>query len=98
MMKGNGFKISRATYTVALFSAATFSYFSLGIQPETGCACPTMASKGEVISCHRAANQSWMAWLTGNSRSSQFHYLDLLELLSRDSNKAAWKASLLNAD
>lgn len=27
---------------------------------------------------------SWSAWLTGDSRSNQFHYLDLLELLFRD--------------
>ena len=27
---------------------------------------------------------SWTAWLTGDSRSNQFHYLDLLELLFRD--------------
>lgn len=26
---------------------------------------------------------SWSSWFAGNSRSSQFHYLDLLELLSR---------------
>jgi hypothetical protein len=97
-MKGNGFKISRATYTVALFSAATFSYFSLGIQTETGCACPTMINKTSQLSCQRAANESWMSWLTGNSRSSQFHYLDLLELLSRDNDKAAWKTVILNAN
>lgn len=26
-------------------------------------------------------NVSWINWLTGNSRSSQFHFVDLLELL-----------------
>ncbi|MCE9680226.1 hypothetical protein LZP69_13760 [Shewanella sp. AS1] len=26
-------------------------------------------------------NISWVNWLAGNSRSSQFHFLDLLELL-----------------
>jgi len=26
---------------------------------------------------------SWSSWFSGNSRSSQFHYLDLLELLTR---------------
>ena len=25
---------------------------------------------------------SWMSWITGDSRSAQFHYLDLLELLT----------------
>ncbi|WP_139326897.1 hypothetical protein [Shewanella sp. UCD-KL21] len=33
-------------------------------------------------------NVSWGSWVTGNSRSSQFHFLDLLELLhSNDNNK-----------
>ena len=27
---------------------------------------------------------SWTAWLLGDRRSNQFHYLDLLELLFRD--------------
>ena len=27
-------------------------------------------------------SSSWFSWLTGESRSAQFHYLDLLELLT----------------
>jgi len=27
--------------------------------------------------------QSWFNWLQGNSRSTQFHFVDLLELLNR---------------
>ncbi len=30
---------------------------------------------------------SWFAWLSGKARSNQFHYLDLLELLSRHTEK-----------
>lgn len=30
---------------------------------------------------------SWSAWLSGRSKSYQFHYLDLLELLSRSSEE-----------
>jgi len=36
-------------------------------------------------SCHmpmHKTNSSWFSWLAGDSRSAQFHYLDLLELLS----------------
>ena len=36
---------------------------------------------------NQQVQQSWFAWLTGDSRSAQFHYLDLLELLSRDDSK-----------
>ena len=27
--------------------------------------------------------QNWLSWFTGKSRSTQFHFVDLLELLSR---------------
>ena len=29
------------------------------------------------------SKQSWFSWLQGNSRSTQFHFVDLLELLNR---------------
>lgn len=32
---------------------------------------------------------SWGAWLVGDSRSTQFHYLDLLELLFRNDEPGA---------
>ncbi len=35
------------------------------------------------ITCIKAEEESsWFSWLTGDSRSAQFHYLDLLELLT----------------
>ncbi|NMR25011.1 hypothetical protein HH219_05475 [Pseudoalteromonas sp. NEC-BIFX-2020_015] len=39
---------------------------------------------------HLEQESSWMSWITGDSRSAQFHYLDLLELLtSSDEPKKA---------
>ncbi|WP_213609214.1 hypothetical protein [Pseudoalteromonas sp.] len=32
-------------------------------------------------------DSSWGSWLTGDSRSAQFHYLDLLELLTGTDDK-----------
>lgn len=32
------------------------------------------------------ADVSWFTWFSGRSKSYQFHYLDLLELLSRSSD------------
>lgn len=32
-----------------------------------------------------SANQSWWSWLSGDSRSINFHYLDLVELLNSSS-------------
>lgn len=40
--------------------------------------------------CQLAAGQvTWLSWLTGDSRSVQFHFFDLIELISSssDSNK-----------
>jgi hypothetical protein len=34
-----------------------------------------------------AEEVSWFTWLTGNSGSARFHFLDLLELLSRNNSQ-----------
>tara|TARA_B100000700_G_scaffold161964_1_gene179324 strand:+ start:8158 stop:8469 length:312 start_codon:yes stop_codon:yes gene_type:complete len=55
------------------------------------CQCNGSASTYDIDmkqACNHQAQQSWFAWLTGDSRSAQFHYLDLLELLTRDDNKS----------
>lgn len=33
------------------------------------------------VQCLTETKLSWSGWLTGHSRSAQFHFLDLLELL-----------------
>lgn len=33
--------------------------------------------------CVKVAEPSWSSWLTGKSRSTQFHFIDLVELLSQ---------------
>lgn len=57
----------------------------------TGCVCSasnsSYSSERSDQCANQQAKQSWLAWFTGDSRSAQFHYLDLLELLSRDDNK-----------
>jgi hypothetical protein len=36
------------------------------------------------IQCTQKGNEvSWLAWITNNSTSNQFHFLDLLELLTQ---------------
>ena len=41
------------------------------------------ASNDNPPSCAQANNQSWFSWLKGQSRSTQFHFVDLLELINR---------------
>ena len=36
-----------------------------------------------ISSLCKPSQQSWFSWLQGNSRSTQFHFVDLLELLNR---------------
>lgn len=38
--------------------------------------------------CRPAPQQSWLAWFSGQSRSTQFHFIDLLELLNSFKHKS----------
>lgn len=35
------------------------------------------------LQCSTTEQQSWLGWAQGHSRSTQFHFIDLLELLNR---------------
>lgn len=35
------------------------------------------------LQCAQVAEPSWSSWLTGKSRSTQFHFIDLVELLGQ---------------
>lgn len=35
------------------------------------------------LQCALAPQTSWMSWFSGKSSSAQFHFIDLLELISR---------------
>ncbi|MBB1279962.1 hypothetical protein [Pseudoalteromonas sp. SR41-1] len=42
-----------------------------------------VSAQNTLTACIKAEEESsWFSWLTGDSRSAQFHYLDLLELLT----------------
>lgn len=85
--------------SIMVFSAASYAWITNNSSSPESCNCP---SKKVYVAttqyfptgnCQaRAANQSWFSWLIGKSRSSQFHYLDLLELLesgNKDSNTSS---------
>jgi hypothetical protein len=42
-----------------------------------------------VMQCIAVPQQSWLSWFQGQSRSTQFHFIDLLELLNRMNSPAA---------
>lgn len=41
------------------------------------------------VQCALAPQTSWLSWFSGQSSSAQFHFIDLLELLSRFHTKPA---------
>jgi len=79
----------------AIFFASTFSLVAYAQQIDEDC-CPTVYKTQIALSQCQASNKSWFSWLTGNSRSAQFHYLDLLELLSDSDKKAQETTAIAN--
>lgn len=52
----------------------------------------TLAQNGiesYTVQCTLAPQTSWLSWFSGQSSSAQFHFIDLLELLSRFHTKQA---------
>ena len=45
--------------------------------------CQSLQASTAVEECINVVQQNWYSWFQGKSRSTQFHYVDLLELLSR---------------
>ena len=78
-------------------SVAAFVSFSSADEDDflaaaSGCSCNTLNVSSSSAQCMKAEQETgWFSWLTGDSRSAQFHYLDLLELLtsSEESKKVS---------
>ncbi|MBE0366565.1 hypothetical protein J8L98_19435 [Pseudoalteromonas sp. MMG013] len=70
---------------IAIVSLGAISYDNaqLVLAEHKNCGCNTtlQTTNQNTLICKREAHTSWYAWLTGESSSAQFHYLDLLELL-----------------
>lgn len=45
--------------------------------------CQSLADSNAIQQCLHSSQQSWLSWFQGKSRSTQYHFVDLLELLSR---------------
>ena len=87
---------------ISLFSSAALAAFVYAQVPDQEglmfCSCSETASFDHELPMSHPINRcasdqqtsvSWSAWFSGRSNSGQFHYLDLLELLSRDSERQA---------
>lgn len=86
----------RAFKTGILITLATIAVGAATLTPTTG---QELSSAKNCLHKEQIVNQpqsqclkveedsSWISWLTGDSRSAQFHYLDLLELLTGTDDK-----------
>ncbi|ALO43476.1 hypothetical protein [Pseudoalteromonas phenolica] len=73
-----------AVTAVVTLSAGVYSVDHSEEVASSTCSCSTNTVQVDsqmLEQCKLEAHTSWYAWLTGESSSAQFHYLDLLELL-----------------
>ncbi|MBQ4799449.1 hypothetical protein J8L73_09970 [Pseudoalteromonas sp. MMG006] len=77
-----GILIASALLFIGAISFAPSSEQDLSLV--NNCQHQTVSTNSQsVIACAKVEeDSSWFSWLTGDSRSAQFHYLDLLELLT----------------
>ncbi|QTH72896.1 hypothetical protein J5O05_11340 [Pseudoalteromonas xiamenensis] len=78
-------RLKTRTLLVATFITASVGVVSFDGQDETlladaSCGCQQTSKMNQAV-CQKQVGSEWINWLTGNSGSAQFHYLDLLELL-----------------
>ena len=86
-MFGKGIKVTAMAALFVIFSATALTSDAEQKNNTSNCCQAQSIEHFPSGNCQaKAANQSWFSWLTGKSRSSQFHYLDLLELL--ESNRS----------
>lgn len=80
------FKIGILIATVlTICSLSFFSKTDDAVLASEQCQSNTLNTATHTTSCQTPIHEtrsSWFSWLAGDSRSAQFHYLDLLELLS----------------
>ncbi len=79
LKKSLNWRVAGAVFALAL----TVGSFNLSVgSPEADCLENRVANVLD-----EAEQVSWVSWLTGRSTSYRFHFLDLLELLSRHKGK-----------
>lgn len=74
-------KFCKTSALVITFLGGAAVYSSYSNTSET--ACLKVIDSQNAAACAVTEQQSWYSWLRGKSRSAQFHFVDLLELLNR---------------
>lgn len=74
-------KLLKAAVVSAGISASAVCFMLPAVL--SGSQCQVHADTVTIQECINASQQNWYSWFQGKSRSTQFHFIDLLELLSR---------------
>lgn len=77
--------ISLAATTVSAKNSLTSLACGCSYATKLDVSLPVSHPKNRCAEDNPARDINWFTWLSGKTRSNQFHYLDLLELLSRHS-------------
>jgi hypothetical protein len=77
---------TRLLFAAALAVPVFFMSTSSSDDSNTQCT-PSLANANACIMEHNA-NNNWFAWISGSSRSTQFQFIDLFELLHGDEDKS----------
>lgn len=72
-------KLLKAVFISAGFTAGTICF----VLPSALHGSQCHAETASIQECISSGQQNWYSWFQGKSRSTQFHFIDLLELLSR---------------
>lgn len=77
-----GILIAAALLIIGAFSFAPSSEQDLSLVSNCQHQVTSVNTQNAITCAKVEEDSSWFSWLTGDSRSAQFHYLDLLELLT----------------
>ena len=85
--KASGIKknLKRIALTAALV-APLYLVSGISNYSDVQCTSSSLANVQTANVCisQHSANNSWLAWISGNSRSTQFQFIDLFELIHGD--------------
>ncbi len=74
-------KITISGKALAISAAVMLAIAAIGYV-KTSPTCPDSTNITVLNTCN-SGQQNWLSWIKGDSRSTQFHFVDFLELLNR---------------
>jgi hypothetical protein len=81
-------QVKKRLLVLATFAVPLFITSGVSSQSDQTLCTDATADNQAISQClaHQGANNSWLSWLSGSSRSTQFQLIDLFELVNRPSD------------